>query len=95
MYEKKAMARAWAFAWLASTYFIHWSGLNSIWNIFWNICSEGANLSKLKIIIKWKLWKMPKTKQSNLIAKIEMLNIGVINKDTINLGIGEGLFRIS
>ena len=30
------------------------------------------------------------TKQSNLIASVKMLNIGVINKDTINLGIGGG-----
>ena len=33
---------------------------------------------------------MAKTKQSNLIASVKMLNIGVINKDTINLGIGGG-----
>ena len=31
---------------------------------------------------------MAKTKQSNLIASVKMLNVGVINKDTINLGIG-------
>ena len=30
---------------------------------------------------------MAKTKQSNLIASVKMLHIGVINKDTINLGI--------
>ena len=29
---------------------------------------------------------MAKTKQSNLIASVKMLNIGIINKDTINLG---------
>ena len=33
---------------------------------------------------------MAETKQSNLIASVKMLNIGVINKDTINLGIGGG-----
>ena len=33
---------------------------------------------------------MDETKQSNLIASVKMLNIGVINKDTINLGIGGG-----
>ena len=36
---------------------------------------------------------MAKTKQSNLIASVKMLNIGVINKGAINLGIrGGGLF---
>ena len=40
---------------------------------------------------------MAKTKQSNLIAGEKMLNLGVINKDTINLGIGVGggVFSIS
>ena len=33
---------------------------------------------------------MAKTKQSNLIVSVKMLNIGVINKDTINLGVGGG-----
>ena len=33
---------------------------------------------------------MAKTKQSNLIASVKMLNLGVINKDTINLGLGGG-----
>ena len=33
---------------------------------------------------------MAKTKQSNLIASVKMLNLGVINKNTINLGIGVG-----
>ena len=33
---------------------------------------------------------MAKTKQSNLIASLKMLNLGVINKDIINLGIGGG-----
>ena len=33
---------------------------------------------------------MAQTKQSNLIASVKMLNIGVINKDTMNLGIGGG-----
>ena len=37
---------------------------------------------------------MAKNKQSNLIANFKMLNIGVINKETINLGKG-GVFRIS
>ena len=30
---------------------------------------------------------MAKTKQSNLIACVKMLNIGVLNKDTVNLEI--------
>ena len=39
---------------------------------------------------------MAKTKQSNLTAGVKMLNLGVINKDTINLGIGGGgVFSIS
>ena len=33
---------------------------------------------------------MVKNKQSNLIASVKMLNIGVINKYTINKGIGGG-----
>ena len=33
---------------------------------------------------------MAKNKQSNLIANVKMLNIGVINKYTINLGIEGG-----
>ena len=33
---------------------------------------------------------MVRNKQSNLIASVKMLNIGVINKHTINLGIGGG-----
>ena len=33
---------------------------------------------------------MAKTKQSNLIASVKMLNIGAINNNTINLGIGGG-----
>ena len=37
---------------------------------------------------------MVKNKQSNLIASVKMLNIGVINKYTINQGMG-GLFSIS
>ena len=36
---------------------------------------------------------MVKNKQSNLIASVKMLNIGVINKDTINLGIGGGAIQ--
>ena len=31
---------------------------------------------------------MAKNKQSNLIAGVKMLNMGFINKHTINLGIG-------
>ena len=34
---------------------------------------------------------MAKNKQSNLIASVKMLNIGVINKYTINLEVGGGL----
>ena len=34
---------------------------------------------------------MAKSKQLNLITCVKMLNIGVINKYTINLGIGRGL----
>ena len=37
---------------------------------------------------------MVRNKQSNLIASVKMLNIGVINKDTINQEIGGGLFSI-
>ena len=33
---------------------------------------------------------MIKNKQSNLIANVKMLNIGIINKYTVNLGIGGG-----
>ena len=33
---------------------------------------------------------MAKNKQSNLIAKVKMLNISFINKHIINLGIGGG-----
>ena len=33
---------------------------------------------------------MAKNKQANLIASTKMLNIGVINKYTVNLGIGGG-----
>ena len=36
---------------------------------------------------------MAKTKQSNLIASLKMLNLGVINKDIINLGIGGGVIQ--
>ena len=38
---------------------------------------------------------MVKNKQSNLIGSVKMPNIGVINKNTINKGIGGGLLRIS
>ena len=41
---------------------------------------------------------MAKNKESNLIASVKMLNIGVINKNSINLGVGNGmggLFSIS
>ena len=38
---------------------------------------------------------MAKTKQSNLIASVKMLNIGVINKDTINLEIGGYLVLVN
>ena len=38
---------------------------------------------------------MAKNKQSNLMASVKILNIGVINKYTINLEIGEGLSTIS
>ena len=37
---------------------------------------------------------MVKNTQSNLIASVKMLNIGVINKYTINKGLG-GVFSIS
>ena len=33
---------------------------------------------------------MAKPKQLNLVVSVKMLNIGVINKDTINLGVGGG-----
>ena len=38
---------------------------------------------------------MAKNKQSNLIARIKMLNIGFINKYIINSGIGGSIFNIS
>ena len=38
---------------------------------------------------------MAKNKQLNLIVSVKMLNIGVINKYTIILGIGGRLFSIS
>ena len=37
---------------------------------------------------------MAKNKQSNLIASVKMLNIGVINKYIINLGIGGGGYSV-
>ena len=37
---------------------------------------------------------MVRNKQSNLIASVKLLNIGVINKYTINLGIGEGGYSV-
>ena len=37
---------------------------------------------------------MAKTKQSKLIARVKMLNIGVINKYTINLEIGGGDYSL-
>ena len=36
---------------------------------------------------------MAKNKQSNLIASVKMLNVDVINKYTINLGIGGGAIQ--
>ena len=38
--------------------------------------------------------KNGKNKQSNLIASVKILNIGVINKYTINLGIGGGGYPV-
>ena len=72
---------------------MHWSGLNSdlkhlLKHIFRG--GRGANLSKTKLTNKWKLWKMVRNNQSNLIASVKMLNIGVINKYTINYGMGGG-----
>ena len=56
---------------------MHWSGLNSdLKHRLKDIFRGGANLSKLKLTII-------KNKQSNLIASVKMLNIGVINKYTI------------
>ena len=52
--------------------------------------SGEASLSKIEITNKLKFGKMAKNKESNLIASVKMLNIGVINKDTINLGVGGG-----
>ena len=37
---------------------------------------------------------MAKNKQSNLIAIVKMLNIGVINKYTVNLEIGGGGYPV-
>ena len=36
---------------------------------------------------------MVRNKQSNLIASVKMLNIGVINKYTINYGMGGGAIQ--
>ena len=65
---------------------MHWSGLNSdLKHLLKHVFrGKGANLSKIKPTNKWKLWKMINNKQSNLIASVKMLNIGVINKYTIN-----------
>ena len=66
---------------------MHCSGLNSDLKHLLNhmFREEGANLLKMKKLTnKWKLSKMVKNTQSNLIAKVKMLNIGVITKYTIN-----------
>ena len=64
---------------------MHWSGLNSdLKHLLKRMFRGGANLSKIKPTYKRKLWKMVNNKQSNLIASVKMLNIGVINKYTIN-----------
>ena len=47
-------------------------------------------MSKIKPTNKQKLSKMVRNKQSNLIASVKILNIGVMNKYTINKGIGRG-----
>ena len=68
---------------------MHWNGLNSdLKHFLKHIFRRGANLSKIQLTNKCKLWKMAKDKQSNLIASVKMLNIGVINNSTINLEIG-------
>ena len=65
---------------------MHWSGLNSdLKHLLKHMFKgKGVNLSKIKPTNKGKLWKMVKNKQSNLIASVKMLNIGVINKYTMN-----------
>ena len=75
-----------------------WNGLKSDLSIFWNVYSGGANLSKIKVTNQWKLRKMPKNKQSNLIANVKMPNISFINKYIVNSeirGKGGGLFSVS
>ena len=63
---------------------MQWSGLNSDLKNLLKHMFRGANLSKIKLTNKWKLCKMVKNKQSNLIASVKMLNISVISKYTIN-----------
>ena len=48
---------------------------------------RGANGQKLKSQINENFEKMPKNKQSNLIANVKTPNIGFINKYIINSGI--------
>ena len=72
-----------------------WSGLNSdLKHLLKHMLRGGANLSKIKLTNKWKLRKMVRNKQSNLITSVKMLNIGVINKHTINWGIGGGGYSV-
>ena len=47
-----------------------------------------ANLSKMKFTNQSLLRKMAKNKQSNLIVGVNMLNIGFINKYSINSVMG-------
>ena len=68
--------------------FLHRNGLKSDLKHLLKQIFRGANLSKHKL----KTLKMPKNKQSDLITRVKLLNIGFINKYIINLGIeGESL----
>ena len=52
--------------------FLRWNGLKSdLKHLLKHLFGRRANLSKIKVTNKWKLWKMPKTKQSNLIASVK------------------------
>ena len=55
---------------------MHYSGLDSDLKHLLKHIFRGASLLKTKQTNKWKLWKTIKNTQSNLIARVKMLNIG-------------------
>ena len=72
-----------------------WNGLKSDLKHLGNIYLWGANLLKIKVTNQWKLRKMPKSKQSNLIADVKMPNISFINKYITNSEIrGKGGYSV-